>query len=598
MTTSAATGPDPAVLEGNLSEISKSRRAPAELLATARHPETIQYVSGRDGEPTYQWREAGGVLRWLGRTSMPSVSSAALIEAFQPGSANVLLYSLGSGREARSLLDRLATHQAVFVVEPNASAAALALGLVDFSREIRQGRFVLFVGPTAWEDFRAFMQTHRGYLEAQRILSWPWFDSQMIAEVSSRLGEVNGARFERHGEAAEGDERGAGRSAGSSATAVAIVSNVVDPGVFRTAKLIEIAAAEMNWRSCRIALDQPVLVRPEAMGEAVQRFAPSLVVLMGCTPTELGFALPDCTVATLLMPGQRADPSLAGRLGAGQWLGVPDGATREACAELGIDKDRTMVVSPAAQPGLLRRSSQPTTRIAVVADGGDFSARGAGLHLGSHIRLYEAAAKLIEAQADRYTDESAADIVNRAMKQLGMRIESEEVISGVLDRVRTLLGPVIVRRAALHAMAEAGVEFDLFGGGWRDDSVLGPYVCGKRPEPDEMGDFAERYGCVVVIDTGERLNQAALDALAAGQVLFIRQAVHRDGNGPYSEYVETGRHIQTFRACGELVDGLRRYAREPSIFVSEALDAARIMQAAHTWTQRLGELAQTVGASR
>jgi len=597
MTTSAATGPDPAVLEGNLSELSKSRPVPAELLAAARHPESIQYVNGRDGVPTFQWREADGVLRWLGRTSMPSVSSAALIEAFQPGSANVLLYALGSGREARSLLDRLAAHQAVFVVEPSASAAALALGLIDFSRDIRQGRFVLFVGAQAWDDFRAFMQAHRGYLEPQRILSWPWFDPQIIAGVSSRLGEVNAARFAKRAEAAEGDDRDAERSADSSAIAVAIISNVVDPRVFRTAKLIELAAAELNWRTCRVTLDQPVLVRPEAMGEAVQRFAPSLVILLGCLPSELGFALPNCPVTMLLMPGQAVDASLPGRLGAGPWLGVPDSATRQACAGLGIEEDRTMVVPPAAQPGLLRQSNQPTTRIAVVADGGDISARAAGLHLSSHIRLYEAAAKLIEAQADRYTDESAPDIVNRAQKQLGMRIESEEVIQGVLDRVRTLLGPVIVRRVALHAMAEAGIEFDLFGGGWRDDSVLGPHICGHRPEPKEMGDFARQYGCVVIVDTGERLNQAALDALSAGQVLFIRQAVHRVGNGPYAEYVEMGRHIQTFRRCEELVDGLRRYVREPSIFVSEALDAARVMQASHTWTQRLGELARTVGAS-
>lgn len=112
-----------------------------------------------------------------------------------------------------------------------------------------------------------------------------------------------------------------------------------------------------------------------------------------------------------------------------------------------------------------------------------------------------------------------------------------------------------------------------------------------------MATFAEQYGCVVVIDTGDLVNQAALDALSAGQVLFLRRVENGNDLGSYSSYVETERHIQKFQTNAELIDGLRRYARQPSIFVSEALDAARMMQASHTWTQRLGELARTVLAS-
>ena len=565
--------------ETNLSAIERRTPEFAARLRAAEPPESVRPVPGRDGLPTFQWREADGTLRWLGRTSMPTVSGPSLIEAFQPGPANVLIYSLGSGLEVKELLGRLAPYQSVFVIEPTTWAAGLALRLYDYAEEIRAGRLVLFAGDRAWEEMRGFLCEHPGYLELQRILSWPWFTPEMISEVTAQLGEINSAVAERRGEAARKVHRESGERNG-----LAIVSNVVDDEVFRTARLIEMAARELGLRTLRVTLDQPEMVHPDVVGSIIRAFEPAICMLPGCAPGGLAFELPSCRKFSLALQRQGPSVEWVRLLREETTLLIANEKDRSAWLSAGIEASRIDVVAPAAQPGLPRRSTSGSTGIAVHGDRSDVSAKAVGLHLASHCRLYEEVGKIIREHADSYIDEGAADMLALAEKRTGIRLENEGVRAGLIKRIREQLGPVVVRREILKRLKDAGVEFSVFGLGWAGDEEMGGHSCGGYPAPERLGDVIGQYGVTVWIGTGGEIVQPVLDAMAAGHFVLVRR---HPGNEICERYGQSGQKLATFGSVNDLVTSLNRI-REGRLESASAVEGlADHMQTKHTWTQRL-----------
>lgn len=568
--------------EMNLSAVEDRSPDLAARLRAAVPPDSVRSAVGRDGTPTFCWREPDGTLRWLGRTSMPMVSGPALVDAFQPGSGNVLLFSLGSGFEAKELLGRLAPYQAIFVVEPNAWAAALALRLFDYSDEIRAGRLVLFTGDRAWEELRGFLCEHPGYLEPQRILSWPWFTSELIGEVTARLGEVNSTLAASRGKRSRATHGGSDGRHG-----LAIVSNVVDDEVFRTAQLIEMAARESGWRTLRVTLDRPELVHPDMAGPAIQGFEPAICVLLGCAPGGLAFELPKCRTYSLALQRQTPSAEWVRLLGGDTTLLIVDEKDRPGWLTAGIEASRLDVLAPAAQPGLSRRSASDSPRIAVHADGGDVSAKAVGLHLASHCRLYDEVSKIIRRQADSYIDDRAADVLALAERKTGIRLENEGVRAGLIKRIREQLGPVVVRQEIVRGLKRAGVEFDLIGIGWADDEELSGHARGKYPVPERLGRIIGDYGVTIWIGTGGGIVQPVLDALAAGHVVLIRR---NPGNEGYRQFGELGRQFREFSSGEELVTELKRISDGQSDSAGNTEEIAGRMRTLHTWTQRLRDI--------
>ena len=139
---------NPQYLSFNIQAIAQRQPDVAALFERVTVPDDIELAQGRDGETTFRWPAQNGQRRWLGESSMPSVSSAALMAEFGLATGNILLPSLGHGWEAAFLLRQLPPHQAIFAWDCDPLIPALTLRLHDFSRHIASGRLVFAIGPS------------------------------------------------------------------------------------------------------------------------------------------------------------------------------------------------------------------------------------------------------------------------------------------------------------------------------------------------------------------------------------------------------------------------------------------------------------------
>ncbi len=581
--------PDPAILDANIEALAGFCRGSVDVLRSAGGPDSVAFTAGRDGTPTYVWTDGGGRTRWLGRTSMPSVSSTELVDAFQPGSHNVLFDGFGQGAEVELLLGRLAPHQAVMTVDRDAWAVALSLGLYDFSEDLRRGRLLVFVGADAWTLFHDFLIEHDGFLTPERVLSWPWFDAESIASVSDRVAAIGADVATRR--AARHAERRAARSALQECRPVdepviAVLSNVAEARTLELGRHVLAGAEVLGWRHRGFMLDSPTMVHPYAVEAAMHEVSPTLNVLVDTPADGMQYELPAAASLVVRSDSQPLTDDWLKRLSSGDRLAVPTARQTAQAVEFGLDPARVVTLPAAAAVGLRRSGGGGGGRVVVAAAGADVSAKAVGLHLGSHKHMWETATGIVESRCDAYVDDDAEGILAEALRRLRVKMDSAEVREGLVARIRQVLGLVLVRRAYCLALVEAGVKFDLYGG-WDHDDVLRSYDRGGWPGPLEIGDVLADGGMVVSIEPSGHIHQALLDGVAAGLAGMVRRHALDDTPDGLGAVLNPGEHVWRFDTRASLVELVRRYQAGPEGFRQRAAAAAEHVNAEHTWASRV-----------
>lgn len=598
-TTSAS---QPPFLEENLLALESVNPAAARMIRRAAPPDSSVPVRGRDGVATYSWTEPGGLLRWLGRSSMPSVSAPALIDAFQPGEAGILLYSMGHGGEIALLLGRIEPFQAIMVVEPAAWKAGLALRLHDFSEALRLRRLLVFAGDTAWDALGEFLLENPGFLEPQRVLAWPWFEPETISDISAQVSAINQKVNQRRAEfrsSRKSAQRADGvASADTTALRLAIVAPTPTTRVRRLSHVLCAAASSMEGHALRLVRDDPSCAHPWSIEDALARFRPSLTLYIDAgndAPPRCPISVAGLTthgpVCVLSRSGTVAEEGSA-LLSAGAWLAVPGEKASAAALAAGAASERMLVVPPAALP-IPRAACRSTDgRLAFYADGACASAQAAGLHLATHLRIWSVAEEIIRETVDTCRPDSSLEIVQKAEARLKIRLESVEVRAGIAERLRMRLVPRIVCESYLVALVEAGLRFDLYGQGWRDHPRFATHYRGEWPPPEQLGETLPDYSALVYIGPGEPdaaddFTSPLLDALAAGLVSFVRGTPQPTRANEADAAVEPALHAEQFNSRRELISRVRSYLSAPEAHRARAKALAERIQCQHTWHHRL-----------
>ncbi len=579
--------PNQAIFDANIGALSRLCPNTAQALLDAEPPASLCLGVGRDGATTYAWRDGEGRQSWLGRTTMPTVRSRALIGAFQDGGRNVLLDGFGSGGEIDLLLRRLAPHQAVVALEADAWAVAASLRLYDFADDLRQGRLLIFTGRGAWTGLRDFLLSNDGFLTPERVLAWPWFDPQAVTGVSDRLSAVSSlvaqrrlAKLEEHRASREP------RPAAADRQAIAVLSNVPSSNVRRFGARFSAAARDMGVACGCFVLDGPMDVHQTAVESAVWGAAPELVVLLDTMPGDLPYDLPPVPSLVACTHAEPLATEWMGRLPAFSVLGVMARRQHAAATESGIEPDRVIVL-PAAACGASDNDGESLGRkVVVIADGHDISAKAAGLHLTTHRRLWEAATRILSKKCDAYRDEDVDAVLREAEKSLGFQIDSDEVRGGLGTRIRRILAPTAIRRAYCLALVEAGIDFDLYGY-WDEDDVLAEYHKGAWPEPNELPEAMADCGLIVTIEPSGRIHPALLDGLALGLAGVVRTHPTDETADGLAAVLDPAKHIRPFDSRSSLVRLVRQFREEPASFQPQAAACARHINENHTWTHRL-----------
>jgi hypothetical protein len=588
----------PTLLNSNLSVLQSMLPASAECVGSARPPDSAQLTQGRDGKPTYAWSDETGSLQWLGRATMPEVRGRALVDAFNPGQGNTLLLGLGNGVEASLLLQRLAPHQAVMIVEECGWSARLALGLHDFTEDIRRRRFLPFIGPEPWRMLGDFLTENLGFLAPERILSWPWLSSKEAAAFSEKLSLINRQVAQHRAAARSKFHHGLANRQGSKPTgAIAVISNIADASMQRRADRIAATLAGMPRPCVRLTLDTPASVHPYECEKRVVEASPAHLVLLDTVPGGLSYDLPATPGCVLCSHSRPMDESRLKPLPPHFAVGVPTDAQRRQAIEAGVPQSRVITIQPAALPALDASREERGTRILVIAEGHDPSASGVGLNLATHKRLWNAASDILRQCVDGYCDDQAGEVLLAAERKLDITLDDAVVREGIVDRIRRVLGPVLVRRECCLALARAGHELDIYGGGWAHDPVLAEFDRGAWPNPEDVPSALQRCAAAVAITTSGGLQDATLDCMAAGLPVLIRRHPTDEMPDGLAGILDPARHIRRFGPVSELVSFARTAVDDPNALSEMADEAARHINAHHTWAHRLGIIIQSCASA-
>lgn len=143
----------------------------------------------RDERTSFRFTRPDGRPEWLGRTSVPGVRAAALLEQFDPGEANVLLPGFGEGTEVGTLLKTLEPHRVVFVWETDPVTVRLVLALHDYAADLAAERLVILQCP-AEELARTltdWLIRHPTRSCPGRLMVWPWQTRAELDECRSAV---------------------------------------------------------------------------------------------------------------------------------------------------------------------------------------------------------------------------------------------------------------------------------------------------------------------------------------------------------------------------------------------------------------------------
>ena len=596
--------------EANMTALRAGQPTIHAALQSADPPFPLRVCTARDGAATFQWTDGDGVVRWLGRSTMPAIRAEALLQQFRPGTGNLLLHHFGHGALARRLLDCIAPHQAVFVIEPDAWMLRASLRLHDFTSDIRRRRLLLFAGPGAWRECGDFLAEHRGFVAPTRVLHWPWFDRETVAHIAMQLTSLQADVARRRAETKALGKRPRlnGPKPVASIARVAVLSNNVDPSSLRLCRRLEAGARSAGLETIRLAPESPDCAASAGVEEALIAFEPSHVLLVDAQPESFGFVLPS---SRQVMICSRLAAAMDGDVSGMTFIALSRSVER-GLIERGVRPERIHRIMPAAPMEVVEPSRG--AGVLALADRHDHSAESAGLHLTSHVRLWNMVSELLRAGPP---DDMAARVdksFESAQQRLGIRIDSEEVRVGLTERIQTRLVPELFRRAACAALSKVGVSFHVLGRGWghapfepveynprmttaHEGRVADLPPRREAPLPgDELSAALRDFGAVVFLEAGEDLPGNVMDCMAGGRVVFVPTASTEVWREDAFDTMDPIRHVIAFDSIATLTDAVAGFVREPGKHLTRASEAAGHFCRHHTWSHRIGEILKFLDA--
>lgn len=578
---------DNPTLAANITALREQLPGIADQLAAIRDFGPARIVNGRDGSPVVLLETDGQTDRWLGGSSMPTVSTPAMLADFDETGACILLPTIGTGHEPAMLARRLARFAAVFVHEPDPVKLALAFCVVDLTEPLREGRIVPLTG-TLEDSLVAFFDSHCGYEFPTRLHQHPTLSMKQMEEATTA---VRRAALRVHQARSRAAEQLGEDILNRPAAPRAVDSNrwlvvSIDPGgsVLEQAEAIKSEAASLGVDCSVCVPDLPQSCSPLARLAAIRDHAPDYVIFLNCTPQAAGVVLPrGCLHGCWFLDQSAATPIMLTGLAETASYATIYAASQSVCDRLiaqGAPLQRVHLleagINPASIPSEQSRArkdaehsqtSAPATAhsldplltcspapIAIFADGCDLSPAAAQIGLESHQRLWQRLAQIVSERADRFTAGAMDAWLADAEKLSDVRLTDPRMRAELLAiACARLPATIIAARVAgsIHRDSEvarasgilpeesrprSSCHVDLWGEVWCSHEDLLPIWRGPIPGPANRGRIYELARVVIFPWFDTRVAGVAREALAAGCHVLVS---HRPMD-LVREYPQTG----------------------------------------------------------
>jgi len=410
---------------------------------------------------------------------------------------------------------------------------------------------------------------------------------ETIAAEVARSREQNRTRAEAQSHSDTEQRRGA---------SIALLSINVDPAVQQLAERLEAGARAAGARMLRRTMQSPDVVHPLAVQAAIDAFTPDTCWLIGVTPAEVPFRLPNSSTAIFIPHDNLLDALWLEHVPVDAIVAFNTQQQFEQAVTAGRDAKNTLLFHPAALPGLATAGraqfdDPAPPRVLVLANGPDPSPEAVGLHLASHCHLWREATAILRERVATYVDDDAESLIAAAEAKMGIQLQSDDVRRGLADRIRWVLGPAIVGQEYCRALLAEGINFDLVGIGWAFDPDL--MKCRVRPawpSPDDVGAFLSQYQVCVSLDTSKRITCELMDAMAAGLLCMSQRGKLDDPQG----------WVEVSALPSDKAQGPTQFARQAKQTLAEStmrdrrtLELAALINERHTWANRVTEVLAT-----
>ncbi|MBP7937664.1 MAG: glycosyltransferase family 1 protein [Phycisphaerae bacterium] len=610
---------DPAVFDENLAALQRAEPQLADRVARLMGAVQAASAVTRDGEISFRvpgFRPDGtqsSAEQWFGRTSIPAVRAAALLDRFDAGLGNVLLPGLGQGFEATLLLRRLARCRAVFVWEPDERALVLGLRLHDWAAAIAEQRLVLLGGPaeSLTTTLVNWFNVHPGHLCPTRILMWPWARPAELAEIraavqaayeiveQARVLETSRIRQQLAEAllalAVDDTAGGSTHVTGGRRSALVLSLQPRDEVLVLGDALLaalSTAGGQAEHVAVRSAGDVHSLARIRRIA-GIPGGPPGQAILLNATRQEVRDVLPELIPAISWLETHAIPASgLAGQMGEGDLVAVTHARGYARALQAGIEPGRLQVcplpcLAVPSDPAGLANADRPV-EVVIMTDLPFTSAERFGYNLPTHLQLWSTAIDLLGARIDGFIDEQGESVLAAAEKRLGLRIDDPEVRRPMLETLCSTVANAFLWRRLFQTLIRAGIQPVVCGHGWSD--VAGNCWQGPVTGLQDRARIAEQAKLVIHADVTGELSHAALLAAGSGAVLLARAHPSDRGPGGWHTLFEPDRSMVTFRTEQELTRLVGQLIGDSARRRSLARLAGEAVKSHHTPGARLATL--------
>ena len=557
----------------------------AALFSCAVIPAGWERVTGSDGAQTFRQviEDSPRRVEWLGGTSLPSAAATALTADMDAGTGTAMGLGIGTGYEWKALCTRLGSHQAVFVLEPDAAACRMVLAVCDLSGLLAAGKLVVVAGDGAAEQLLAFLRKHVGFdvpsvmhvlqsvpLEKRNALRAA-AEAMIRRAIGARtaLGAELLAKMSGYAPAAGGPV--VGFTATGSRAGERVLGEALKGMRARGREVVELVADHHASTSLVGRLEVLARHRPAVVWADFYRGQLGL-------PGELSRV----AVHTWVPPGAGVgyfSPERLGGVAGADRVVVHSVEHREVLEGLGIGREKIDMVAVGVGE-VAQDADGIRAGVGMIGDVPALDAGAYGFELPSHLAVWEAARKLIMEEPFEAYAHRAADLFRRAQRAAGVSIEDAKVAEPMERAIRHGLMRAAVWVAVARLLIEAGLPVRLIGRGWESHGLKASVV--GFGTPTEMFD-----GLAAVLQVHPAGMVDPLVLAAAGSGVAVVAVEHpRDGEiGGVAKLLEPAKECWRVRGR-DLVGTLKQVLRDAGARGVVATAGGRRVREEHLWVRR------------
>lgn len=580
-------------------------RAPllADRLAKIAIPQSVVASKTRDGTTSFRIGDSADDWHWLGRTSMPTVRAAALIDQFKPDAGNILVPAMGNGMEVCELLRRIRPHCAVFVVESDPLDLRLALTLRDYGDLIRTGRLIFVDGPDPCDALVALFDESPGLEFPGRILALPYLETRAVESLKGSM--------ERAAQRIAQDQH---QRITASGTALRVRTGVVqklqyigivtvDP---RPAVLDVAGALQAAANACGVAVGVCAPDRPDRCHWAARLAHLSdhnadAALLLNCGWAQLREHVPDAFPAvTWLLPDAGVLGCKTDGFGKNHVVFAASPQLQRKALSAGVDPNRVHLLEVAADDSVYRPldaaeqgPAAGSFDVVCIADIADLRPEACGIRLTSHQQLW----KCICEQAANRRGLEAAHVLANGERDSGVVLSDPPAREELLNLIRNRLIPTLLARESAESLNGAGIDVRVCGTGWQFSKIPADRVLSFPISPNEKNILYNRCRIVLCpVQTNDAV-QTSLDAITAGRCVLVRSPV-ADLHQTHPQLAEVLTKIPMFEATAELPTRVRRLLRDERQRYQACARARTDIADGHLFKHRLAVLRDSLAELR